>query len=68
MFDGDKWRGNLADALKGKVGKFYTLITCARGPEKDALKSLTIGDKKIPLNRYQCDRDESQIQEVNINA
>jgi len=68
MFDADKWRGELAEAVGERVGRFYALITCARGPQKDALKFLTLNHKKIPLNKYESDRDESEVLEVFLNA
>lgn len=68
MFDADKWRGELSEALGPRVGKFYLLITCARGPEKDAKKYLTINGEQFALNRYGSERDESQILEVKLNA
>ena len=68
MFDADKWRGELAQELTQRLGKFYVLVSRARGPIKDVIKTLKITGRTIRLNEYQCQRDESEIVEVELNA
>lgn len=64
FFDSDKWDTELSALLLGKVGKFYTLVSHAKGEEKSTKKRMRINDKIIDLNRYGAERDHTTCEEV----
>jgi DNA sulfur modification protein DndD len=66
LFDSDKWDDDLSNILGGRVGKFYTLISRAKGIEKNVKKTLTLQGKKYPLNIYNSERDDSICEEVKL--
>jgi DNA sulfur modification protein DndD len=66
MFDSDKWDGDLSTLLLNKTGKFYTLVSRAKGSSKETTKSITINNKVYNLNEYNSSRDETLCVEVLI--
>jgi hypothetical protein len=66
FFDSDKWDTELSALLLGKVGKFYTLISHAKGEEKSTKKRMRINNKTISLNRYGAERDHTTCEEVSL--
>lgn len=66
FFDSDKWDAELSALLLGKVGKFYTLISHAKGEEKSTKKRMRINNKTISLNRYGAERDHTTCEEVSL--
>jgi hypothetical protein len=48
------------------VGKFYTLVSRAKGAQKDTQKFLKINGKTLKLNEYDSQRDESVCVEVKL--
>ena len=66
LFDSDKWNVGMSAALASKVGKYYTIISRARGQSKDISKTMNINGKIIALNEYGGERDESICIEQSI--
>lgn len=66
LFDSDKWNAGMSAELGSRVGKYYTLISRARGPAKDIRKTMNINGKIIVLNEYDGERDESVCIEQSI--
>ena len=66
LFDSDKWDAELSKLLSGRVGKFYTLVSRAKGEKKDTIKTLRIKNKTISLNEYNSERDDTICHEVKI--
>jgi DNA sulfur modification protein DndD len=66
FFDSDKWDTELSSLLLGKVGKFYTLISHAKGDEKSTKKRMRLKNKTIDLNRYGSERDHTTCEEVSL--
>jgi len=66
LFDSDKWDDEISNLMSDRVGKFYTLVSRAKGKNKDTFKNITINGKKYPLNEYNSARDESICIEVSI--
>jgi len=61
MFDGHKWDAGLQEALSPRIGKFYTLVSRAKGASKPIQKSMVLNGETLPLNDYGALRDESVI-------
>ena len=59
LFDSDKWNAGMAAELANRIGKYYTLISRARGQSKNISKTMSINGKIIALNEYGGERDES---------
>ena len=60
------WSDGVAAALDPHVGRRYVLISRQSGPRgKKPVKTMVIGGKKITLNEYDAERDESVIRELN---
>jgi len=66
LFDSDKWDAELSKLLSGRVGKFYTLVSRAKGEQKETIKTLRIKNKTISLNEYNSERDDTICLEVKI--
>jgi DNA sulfur modification protein DndD len=66
LFDSDKWDVDLSNLLSSRVGKFYTLVSRAKGAQKDTQKFLKINGKTLKLNEYDSQRDESVCVEVKL--
>jgi DNA sulfur modification protein DndD len=66
LFDGDKWDTEIATLLQLKVGKFYLLVSNAKGVKKEVQKKININEKIYFLNNYNADRDESHCIEVSL--
>lgn len=66
MFDSDKWDSDLSKLLQAKVGKFYTLVSKAKGAEKEMTKKISVNGKIYSLNEYNSERDESMCIEVEL--
>jgi hypothetical protein len=66
LFDSDKWDADLSNLLSSRVGKFYTLVSRAKGAQKDTQKFLKINGKTLKLNEYDSQRDESVCVEVKL--
>ena len=66
FFDSDKWDAELSELLLAKVGKFYTLVSHAKGDEKSTKKRMRINNKTIALNMYGADRDHTTCEEISI--
>jgi DNA sulfur modification protein DndD len=66
LFDSDKWDSELSTLLADRVGKFYTLISRAKGGAKETVKSIRIKNDLIYLNEYNSDRDDTVCVEVQI--
>jgi DNA sulfur modification protein DndD len=66
LFDSDKWDTELSKLLSGRVGKFYTLVSRAKGEQKETIKTLRIKNKTISLNEYNSERDDTICLEVKI--
>jgi DNA sulfur modification protein DndD len=66
LFDSDKWDTDLSDVLSERIGKFYTLISRAKGEQKDVVKKLTLGRETHVLNLYNSERDDSIFKEISI--
>jgi DNA sulfur modification protein DndD len=66
LFDSDKWNAGMAAELGNRVGKYYTLISRARGQSKDISKTMNINGRIIALNEYEGERDESVCIEQSI--
>jgi DNA sulfur modification protein DndD len=66
LFDSDKWNAGMAAELANRVGKYYTLISRARGQSKDISKTMNINGRIIALNEYEAERDESVCIEQSI--
>ena len=59
------WGESVASALEGRVKKRYMLVSREAGPKGNKpVKTMTLGGKKLTLNEYGADRDESVIVEV----
>ena len=65
LFDSDKWNTEMSNILKNKVGKFYAIISHAKGESKEINKFLKIDNLVINLNKYGSERDESKCIEIN---
>lgn len=60
------WSDGVAAALNPHVGRRYVLISRQAGPRgKKPVKAMDIAGKKITLNEYDAERDESVIKELN---
>lgn len=66
LFDSDKWDAELSNVLSGRIGKFYTLISRAKGEEKNVVKKITLGREDHVLNLYNSERDDSICKEVSL--
>jgi DNA sulfur modification protein DndD len=66
FFDSDKWDAELSELLLSKVGKFYTLVSHAKGEEKSTKKRMHINNKTIALNMYGAVRDHTTCEEISI--
>lgn len=66
MFDSDKWDSELSNLLSKKIGKFYTLVSKAKGGKKDLMKTILINGTEYNLNEYNSLRDESLCIEVKV--
>ena len=59
------WSEGVAEALEPLIGKRYILISRQAGPRgKKPVKTMTISGKKITLNEYDAERDETVIKEL----
>jgi len=59
------WGDAVANALSSRIGHRYVLISRQSGKrENKPVKTMKIDGKKINLNEYDCERDESVIQEL----
>jgi DNA sulfur modification protein DndD len=67
MFDADKWMSeNMAEGIRAKVGRFYTLISRAKGGIKATQKYLLHAGVRINLNEYESARDDTICKEQRI--
>jgi len=59
------WGDGVAQALNAHVGKRYALISRQAGPRGEKpLKTMVLNGKKLSLNEYDAERDESIILEL----
>jgi hypothetical protein len=66
LFDSDKWDTELSKLLSSRVGKFYTLVSRAKGERKETIKTIRLKNKVINLNEYNSERDDTVCVEVKI--
>jgi hypothetical protein len=66
LFDSDKWNAGMSTELANRVGKYYTLISRARGSSKEISKTMNINGRTIVLNEYEGERDETVCIEQSI--
>lgn len=64
LFDSDKWNSELSNLLSGKLGKFYIIVSRAKGAKKPENKSIFYNGKSYSLNEYDAERDESICKEL----
>lgn len=59
------WGDAVADALNPHIGRRYVLISHQAGPRGNKpVKTMKINGKKIDLNKYETERDESVVMEL----
>jgi DNA sulfur modification protein DndD len=66
LYDSDKWDNELSKLLTDRVGKFYILVSRAKGEQKETLKTIRMKNKVINLNEYNATRDDSVCIEVKL--
>ncbi len=66
LFDSDKWDAELSKLLTSRVGKFYTLVSRAKGERKETIKTIRLKNNVINLNEYNSQRDDTVCVEVKL--